>query len=111
MSRTIRKLGLIESQMSLFHARKRGTTQATHVVELAGEPDGSRLAAAARHLFRKYQILRCRVVENGDGMFFEETAAFEDVSLLVTLAQKSPFDLQGHVEMRLNQALDPSVSL
>ena len=112
MPMVVRKLGLVETQMSLFHARKGGTTQCMQVIQLTGSPAAQRLRVAAHWLFDNFQVLRCTVTKESDGLYFAESARFEDISVRVTnVTSDVAFELEACVDARLNAVLDPGKSL
>ena len=76
-----RKLGQIETAMSVMHSAADGTTMGAKIILLTGEMTFGALKKGAECVFDKYAGLRCSIQREDEMLHFVEHAEFDRVAL------------------------------
>jgi len=96
-----RQLGYIESAMAVLHQEARGTTQICHLVTLRGAVSYRAVVAAAHAIRAEFVVLRCRIMQRGGRLCFEEFP----VATGLPVCRRSVADRAG-VEALFQQEVD-----
>lgn len=101
MKNAVRKLGSIETRMTLFHSELSGSTQGTQVIRFNANITHSLAQAAVNQLYQVYEPLRCSIKKHDDTLWF-----FNDVDLADVPVQFSTLTSETDVHQLITHAVD-----
>lgn len=104
-TQAVRKLGAIETRMTLFHDNLNGSTQGTQAIFFTANASREQFITATRYLYEHYAALQCSIRTIGEELWFFRSASFADIPV-----RYLQLEVSADIDKVISECLDQPIN-